>query len=103
MGYMITMISMPVKLFMRDWMQENGPLLTQAIVKQLLNSPDNILKHVPAGDVNQIKSSVNSINVRHMDRELAREEHEKFHLEICKKCLASELLERRILGIKELN
>lgn len=73
MGYMITMISMPVKLFMKDWMKEFGPILTQSIVKQLLNAPDKILKNVPAGDVNQIKSSVNIINVRHMDdRDMAR-------------------------------
>ena len=38
-----------------------------------------------------------------MDRDEAKEESEKLKLEICKKCLSSDLLERRILGIKELN
>ena len=38
-----------------------------------------------------------------MDKEIAKQEQEKLKLEICKKCLSSDLLERRILGIKELN
>ena len=38
-----------------------------------------------------------------MDKEQQKQEQEKLKLEVCKKCLASELLERRILGIKELN
>ena len=43
------------------------------------------------------------MNARVMDRDEHKEEGEKLKLEICKKCLSSELLERRILGIKELN
>lgn len=69
MGYMITMISMPSKLFVKDWMQEFARSFCDSVVKQLLNAPDKILKDVPAGDVNQIKSSVNSINIRIMDRD----------------------------------
>lgn len=38
-----------------------------------------------------------------MDKAEANQERESLQLEICKKCLASEQLERRILGIKELN
>lgn len=38
-----------------------------------------------------------------MDKDQSKQEQEKLKLEICKKCLASDLLERRILGIKELN
>lgn len=38
-----------------------------------------------------------------MEKSEAKQEVEKLKLEICKKCLASDVLERRILGIKELN
>ena len=38
-----------------------------------------------------------------MDKNEANEKREELQLEICKKCLASDNLERRILGIKELN
>jgi len=38
-----------------------------------------------------------------MDKEEAKRASEFLKLEITKKCLSSELLERRILGIKELN
>jgi hypothetical protein len=47
--------------------------------------------------------SINSINLRILDREEAKKEAEILKLEICTKCLSSTLLERRILGIKELN
>jgi len=68
-----------------------------------LEAPDKILKDVTANDVSQIQISINTINGRVMDREASKVESEKLKLEICKKCLSSELLERRILGIKELN
>lgn len=38
-----------------------------------------------------------------MDKDEAKVASENFKLEICKKMLSSDLLERRILGIKELN
>ena len=38
-----------------------------------------------------------------MDKEQAKVASENFKLEICKKMLSSDLLERRIVGIKELN
>ena len=103
MGYMITMISMPAKLFHKDWIGENAVKFTNAMKQQLLNAPDKILKNVTAGDVNQIQISMKSINTRVMDKAEANQERESLQLEICKKCLASEQLERRILGIKELN
>ena len=71
--------------------------------KQLLDAPDKILKDVSPGDVNQIQIAIKSINNRVMDKAEANQEKESLQLEICKKCLASEKLERRILGIKELN
>jgi len=103
MSYMITMISMPSKLFHKDWMAEHGSHFTAAIEKQLLAASDKILKDVSAHNVNQIQISINSINLRLMDKEESRTAAEKLKLEICKKCLSSDLLERRILGIKELN
>lgn len=103
MGYMITMISMPSKLFHKDWLAEYAASFTKAMRKQLLESSDKILKDVTPNDVNQMQISINSINSRVMERDEAKEEGEKLKLEICKKCLSSELLERRILGIKELN
>lgn len=33
MGYMITMISMPAKLFHKDWMAENAKLFTAGMKK----------------------------------------------------------------------
>jgi len=47
--------------------------------------------------------AIQNINSRVMEKAEAKQEVEKLKLEICKKCLASEVLERRILGIKELN
>ena len=47
--------------------------------------------------------SINSLNQRVMDKEEAKRASEFLKLEITKKCLSSEILERRILGIKELN
>ena len=38
-----------------------------------------------------------------MEKDEAKVAHENFKLEICKKMLSSDLLERRIVGIKELN
>jgi len=103
MGYMITMISMPSKLFHRDWLAEFAAPLVAAMKAQLLGAPDKILKDVPANDVSQMQISISSINSRVMDKEEAKKDQEKLKLEICKKCLSSELLERRILGIRELN
>ena len=68
MGYMITMLSMPAKLFHKDWMAENAVRFTNAMKKQLLDAPDKILKNVTAGDVNQIQISIKSINMRVMDK-----------------------------------
>ena len=90
MGYMITMISMPSKLYHKDWMAENATKFTNAMKKQLLDAPDKILKNVSAGDVNQIQISIKSINMRVMDKAEANQERESLQLEICKKCLASE-------------
>ena len=90
MGYMITMISMPAKLFHKDWMAENATKFTNAMKNQLLNAPDKILKNVTAGDVNQIQISMKSVNSRVMDKAEANQERENLQLEICKKCLASE-------------
>ena len=103
MGYLITMISMPSKLFHKDWLAEFAGAFTAAMRSKLLGAPDKILKDVSANDVNQIQISINSINGRVMERDQAKQEAEKLKLEIAKKCLSSELLERRILGIKELN
>jgi len=50
-----------------------------------------------------MQMSINSIKSRVLDKEEAKKEQEFLKLEITKKCLSSDLLERRILGIKELN
>ena len=54
MSYMITMISMPSKLFHRDWINEFAAKFAGAMINQLLNSPDKILKDINAGNVGQI-------------------------------------------------
>ena len=48
MSYLITMISMPSKLFHKDWMAEFATQFTEAMRKQLIDAPDNILKNVKA-------------------------------------------------------
>ena len=55
MSYMITMISMPSKLFHRDWIAEYAAKFAQAMIKQLIGSPDKILKDINAGNVGQIQ------------------------------------------------
>lgn len=52
MGYMITMISMPSKLWHKDWLADNAVPFGEAMKKQLLSAPDKILKDVTANDVN---------------------------------------------------
>ena len=68
MGYLITMISMPSRLFHRDWLAEFAEPFTTAMKKQLLSSPDSALKGVTANDVGQIQTSISSINQRVMDK-----------------------------------
>jgi len=46
MGYMITMISMPSKLFHKAWLADFAEQFTNGMKRQLLDSPDNILKSV---------------------------------------------------------
>ena len=58
MGYMITMISMPVRLFHRDWMAEFAQPFTKAMAKQLLGASDKLMKDVTPGDVAQIQISM---------------------------------------------
>ena len=103
MGYMITMISMPARLFHRDWIGEYAGPFTAAMKKQLLKASDKILKDVTQNDVGQMQVSINTINSRVMDKDMSKQEQEKLKLELAKKFLSSDLLERRILGIKELN
>ena len=58
MGYMITMVSMPVKLFHKDWIAENAVKFTNAMKKQLLNASDKILKSLSAFEISQIQISI---------------------------------------------
>lgn len=46
MMYMVRMISMPIKLFHKDWIGEFGLPIAQAIMGQLMNAPDKVLREV---------------------------------------------------------
>ena len=54
MAYMITMISMPSKLFHKSWITEFGVPFTTSMRKQILGAPDNVLKTVSSNDVQQM-------------------------------------------------
>ena len=53
-GYMITLFSMPCKLFHKDFLAEYAARFAAAMKRQILGAPDKILKDLSAGDVNQI-------------------------------------------------
>ena len=80
MGYMITMISMPVRLFHKEWMAEFAEPFTQAMTKQLLGASDKIMKDITVGDVAQIQVSMQSVNSRVMAKEAAKLEADKLKL-----------------------
>ena len=73
------------------------------MTQQLLSAPDKILKDLSAGNITQIQTAISTISLRIMEPQAASVKSEQLKLEIVKKMLASELLERRIVGIKTLN
>lgn len=103
MMYMVRMISMPIKLFHKDWISQFGIPIAKAIMNQLLEAPDKVLRSVTAENISQLQISINGINTRVMEKEQAKLANTSMKLEMTKRFMTSELLDRRILGIKELN
>jgi hypothetical protein len=103
MMYMVRMISMPIKLFHKDWINEFGVPIAKAIMNQLMTAPDKVLRAVSYDNISQLQISINGINNRVMEKDQAKKAQQHMRLEMCKRFMTSELLDRRILGIKELN
>ena len=54
MLYMVRMISMPIKLFHKDWINEFGVPIAEAIMNQLLNATDKVLRDITHENINQL-------------------------------------------------
>ena len=100
---MITLISMPSRVWHKSFMAEYGDRFCQAIKKRLIDSDDEKIRDLEQGCSHQAIVAFNMIKNRLGTRKAANLETEVFKLKFIKKCLESQFLEKRIQGIKELN
>lgn len=63
------MISMPIKLFHKEWINEFGLPIAEAIMNQLLNATDKVLRDITHENIAQLKISINGINNRVMEKD----------------------------------
>ena len=101
--YLSTMISMPISLWHRDWIEEYAERFANAIRQQLLNLDDQSMRANDKNAYNQVFNCLNFINIRCKTPQQASEMKEVLSLSLCKRCLKSEFLDLRIKGMKELN
>ena len=102
-GYIITLISMPAKLWHKQFLAEYGERFIQAIQNRLLNAKDIQVRDVDQTCVYQATLAISMIKERIMPRKQALKETNDFKLKFVKKCLQSEFLEKRIQAVKDLN
>ena len=67
-GYMITLISMPAKLWHRDFVNEYGPRFCAAIEKRFLETDDTKIRDVDNSCTYQAVMATNMIKERLMPR-----------------------------------
>jgi len=103
LGYMITLMSMPSKLWHRDFVSEYGARFVAAIEKRFLTCEETKIRDVDNSCIYQAIVATNMIKQRLMPHYQARKEMEVFKLKFIKKCLECQFLEKRIQGLKDLN
>ena len=103
LGNLATLISLPANIYHKTFMEEYGERIANAVKDRLLHAPDKSIRDVRKESIDTILKAVSSVQARVMDKEVAAKDLEVFKLKMCKKCLESEFLERRIQGIRELN
>ena len=103
MGNLATLIALPANIYHKAFMEEFGARIANSIKARLLGSSDKTLRDVRKEQIDTILKAIGGVQARIMDKEASTKELEIFKLEMCKKCLESEFLERRIQGIRDLN
>ena len=93
---MITLVSMPSKLWHKDFVAEYGTRFCAAIENRFLNTKDEKIRDVDNSCIYQAIVATNMIKQRLMPHYQARKEMEVFKLKFIKKCLESQFLEKRI-------
>ena len=72
MMYMVRMITMPIKMFHKDWINEFGLPTAKAIMNQLLDASDKVIRDITYENINQLQLSINGINNRVMEKDDAK-------------------------------
>ena len=103
MGNLATLIALPANIYHRTVMDDFGARIVNSIKARLLGASDKSIRDVRKEQIDTIMKAAGSIQARISDKTQAAKELEVFRLQMCKKCLESEFLERRIQGIRDLN
>lgn len=93
---MITLMSMPCKLWHKDFVEEYGERFCNAISKRLVESNDDKIRELDMSASQQAVIAVGMILGRVKTRTDARKDQEELKLKFVKKCLESQYLEKRI-------
>ena len=101
--YMSTMITMPIALWHKDWVNEYAERTALAVKKQLYEASDKTHRALDKSAYQQAVNSIGYIYNKIKNRDDCQKECEVLAYIMCKKGLKSELLDRRIQGMKELN
>jgi len=88
-GYLITLVSMPSKLWHKDFVASHGARFCAAIEKRFLESDDVKLRELDQNCSYQAILATSMIRARSMRRAEARKEMEVFNLKFTKRCLES--------------
>ena len=96
LGYMITLISMPSKLWHKQFIEQYGARFCAAIIKRFLESDDAKIRDLDQACSCQAIIATEMIQSRIMPRPQARKAMELFKLQFIKLCLSSQFLEKRI-------
>ena len=95
-GYMITLISMPIKLWQKQFIEEYGHKFCSALEKRFLESDDQKIRDLDITCYQQAMIAFRQIKTRLSNIKEARKESQVFALKVIKKCLTSQYLEKRI-------
>ena len=103
MGALATQISLPANLYHKDFMTQYGARICDSIKARLIGASDKSLRDVRKEQIDIILKAVGNVQMRILDSEASKRDQQVFRIELCKKCIESEFLERRIQGIRDLN
>ena len=103
LGCLAQIVASPYPVFHKQFIESNGSRIAAAVKNRLLATPDKALRDVRKEQIDAILKSIDNLGKRFLEKSEREKESEILKLEMCKKCLASEFLERRIQGIRDLN